>query len=139
MALVDVIKDPTRRQLRQFGGMFLPGFLAIVGAIVLKGGRHPTAAFVLFGVAGVSVVTALARPALLGLPFVGLQYVAYPFGWVLSHALMAVVYFGVVTPVGLLVRTFKGDPLKRRIDPNATTYWVSRKGTPRIERYFRQY
>ncbi|GLU49804.1 hypothetical protein [Nocardiopsis ansamitocini] len=33
-------------------------------------------------------------------------------------------YYLVVTPVGLLSRLVR-DPLSRRANPNATTYWIS--------------
>ena len=139
MAIIEIIKDPTRRQLRQFGGLFLPAFLGLVAFLVRRSGASWNAPVTLLGVAVVSIATAIIEPRWLRLPFLGLQYVAYPIGFVLSYVLMAVVYFGVVTPVGLLVRTFRGDPLERKFDSEATTYWTSRKGPSSVERYFRPY
>jgi len=139
MPLIDIIKEPSRRQLRQFGGIFLPAFIGVVAFFVRGGGSSWAVPGALLGAAAASVAVALARPALLRVPFVGLQYVAYPIGWVVSHVLMAVVYFGVVTPVGFLVRTFRGDPMTRRLDPTATSHWVPHKGRLPLERYFRQY
>lgn len=139
MSLLAIIKDPSRRQLRQFGGIFLPAFLGVVALLVRRTGSSWTVPGALLGVAALSVGTALVRPGLMRAPFVGLQYVAYPIGWVVSHVLMAVVYFGVVTPVGFLVRTFRGDPMTRRLDPQAPSHWVPHKGRLPLERYFRQY
>ena len=137
--MIDLIKDPTRRQLRQFGGIFLPAALAVVAILVRRSGASWTVPDILYALAVFSVLIALWRPAWLRVPFLGLQYLAYPIGFVLSHVLMAVVYFGVVTPVGLLVRTFKGDLLERAFDPKASTYWTSREGPASVERYFRPY
>lgn len=137
--MIDLIKNPTRRQLRQFGGIFLPVALGVAAWLVRRSGASWTVPDILLAAAGGSIVTALWRPAWLRLPFLGLQYLAYPIGYVLSHVLMAVVFFGVVTPVGLLVRTFRGDPLDRKLDPAATTHWTSHTGPSSVERYFRPY
>lgn len=39
---------------------------------------------------------------------------------------MGLMYFVVLTPAGLLMRLFGKDPLHRRIDPSAATYWIVR-------------
>lgn len=62
-----------------------------------------------------------------------------PIGWVISHILMAVVYYCVVTPIGLWRRKRHGDPLKRQLDSTATTYWEERNSQPTKESYFRQF
>lgn len=139
MALVELIKDPTRRQLRQFGGLFLPGALGLVAFLVHRSSGTWSIAGPLLGVAGASIASAFVSPSRLRAPFVGLQYLAYPIGWVLSHAIFALVYFGVVTPIGFLVRTVRGDPLERRLDPKAASHWTLRKAPASIERYFRPY
>jgi carbamoyltransferase len=59
------------------------------------------------------------------------------FGNVASLPLLAVLYFGVVTPVALLVRLLGKDPLGRRAPPKAS-YWIARKPSP-PERFERQF
>ena len=139
MPVIDIIRDPTRSQLRQFGGLFLPGFLGLVALLVHRSSGGWGVAGPLLAVAGASISAAILRPPILRGPFVGLQVVAFPIGWVLAHAIFAVVYFGVVTPVGFLVRTFRGDPLERAIDRGAASHWARRKAPASIERYFRPY
>lgn len=39
---------------------------------------------------------------------------------------LGIVYFGVVTPTGLLMRLLGKDPLRLRIDKAATSYWIVR-------------
>lgn len=43
-----------------------------------------------------------------------------------SPVALGVLFFGVVTPTGLLLRLFGKDPLCRKLDPNADSYWVKR-------------
>ncbi|MCC7390260.1 MAG: hypothetical protein IT431_16010 [Phycisphaerales bacterium] len=63
---------------------------------------------------------------------------AMPIGWVLSHAMMLAVFYGVVTPVGLLVRAAGRDPMTRRFDRSAGSYWVKHEPGADPGRYFKQ-
>jgi len=39
---------------------------------------------------------------------------------------MAVMFYGVIVPTGLLMRMFGKDPLRRKIDPKLPSYWIVR-------------
>lgn len=41
----------------------------------------------------------------------------------MKNLLLSVFYFLIVVPVALAVRAFH-DPLARRLDPGASTYWI---------------
>jgi hypothetical protein len=45
---------------------------------------------------------------------------------VLGRIVMAILFFAVVTPVGLVMRTAGRDPLRRRLDREASSYWLVR-------------
>jgi hypothetical protein len=65
--------------------------------------------------------------------------IGYPIGWLISWVLLAGVFFLVFTPVGLACRLWGYDPMKRRFDPDAPSYWIPRKTSRDVKRYFRQY
>jgi len=48
-------------------------------------------------------------------------------GWVVSRAIMTVLFFVVFTPVCLFLRLIRKDLLHRRWDPEAASYWKPRK------------
>jgi hypothetical protein len=48
----------------------------------------------------------------------------------LSPLLLGLLYFVVFTPLGLLFRAVKKDPLRLSIDPAAESYWILRKDQP---------
>jgi hypothetical protein len=50
-----------------------------------------------------------------------------------------VVFYLVFTPVGLVMRLLGRDPLQRRFDREAGTYWVDHVEPRSVEEYFRQY
>ena len=63
----------------------------------------------------------------------------YPIGWIISHALLAIVYYLVITPIGLGMRLFGRDPLQRELHRSAKTYWTPRSTIKDTARYFQQF
>ncbi len=51
-------------------------------------------------------------------------------GAIVSPIVMGVVYFGVITPIGLIMKLFGKDVLNLKIDTNKNTYWTSKKKIP---------
>ena len=45
---------------------------------------------------------------------------------IISPLMMAVMFFLVITPMGLVMRVLGKDPLHRRFEPEVQTYWISR-------------
>jgi hypothetical protein len=46
---------------------------------------------------------------------------------IVSPVVLGVMFFGVVTPMGLVMRALGKDPLRLRFDPAARTYWIERR------------
>jgi hypothetical protein len=138
MAVLDINTDPTRRDLRWFG-LLLPVFVAVVGAIVWRRTGSLTPATILWVVGGLLSAVFAAWPASRRRIFVGWMYAVFPIGWVFSHLLLGAIYFLVITPIGIAVRTLRGDPLDRVIDRSAPTYWTKHTPPSRLDRYLRQF
>jgi len=47
-------------------------------------------------------------------------------GSIVSPIAMSMVFFIVVTPIGICMRLFRKDILNRKFDKNANSYWISR-------------
>ena len=47
-------------------------------------------------------------------------------GSIVSPIVMGVVYFGVVTPIGLIMKLFGKDVLNLKLDKNKPTYWLKK-------------
>ena len=108
---------------RGFGVVFAVVFVAIGLFPLLNGG--PPRAWAL-GIAAVFLAVALVRPSLLA----PLNRVWFKFGLLLQRVVnplvMAVIYFAVVTPTGLIMRALGKDPLRLKHDPDARSYWIHR-------------
>lgn len=48
---------------------------------------------------------------------------------VVSPLVMAILFFGVVTPIGLLMRLFGQRPLRLGFEKGAASYWTAREAT----------
>jgi len=137
MALLEIDWNPPPKKLRLFGGVWLPLFLIIVGALCLLRWSSPTAGWILLGAAAAACLVSWPAPRLIRPVYVGWTAATYPIGWTISHLMLALIYFGVVTPIGLLLRLFGHDPLalKRR----STSLWQRRPPPGKVERYFKQF
>lgn len=136
--LIDLQREPSRRELAWFG-VALGCFFGVVGTVVWwRTGVWP-AAWALWGV-GAVVVAVYYAVAPWRRPIHRVwSYGTYPVGWVVTHLVLALVYYGLLTPVGLALRLFGRDPMARRFDREAGSYWQERKQSADPERYFRQF
>jgi large-conductance mechanosensitive channel len=109
---------------RSFGLTFV-GFFALVAAWQAWAGR-PAVAEILGGAAALTLLVTLARPLLLR----PLNRTWMKFG-ALMHAVvnpivLGAMFFVVIAPIGIVMRLFGRDALRRRLDPQAPSYWVTR-------------
>jgi len=137
MALVEFNKQPSRRELLWFGGLLVP-FSALVGALLRFKWGCPTAGLVAWVVGGILVAVFFAVPAFRRPLYLGWMYAAMPIGMAVSFLLLAVIYYFVFTPMGLLMRLVGHDPMCRRFDRARRSYWVARPKPDGVARYFRQ-
>jgi hypothetical protein len=139
VALISLNADPSRRELRMFAAIWFPAFFALLGGLALYWGSNISVIVAIWlGVASMSLmgffVPTFIRPI-----FVGWMYAAFPIGWVISHLILAFIYFFVITPIGLLMRVIGIDPMQRGFDPSLRTYWSRRRVQQLTESYLRQY
>lgn len=138
MAVIEMNWQPSSRDLRVFA--FVQLIVAAVGAWLLhRRLEWDLAALALLGLSLILLVAGLVRPQILQPLFVGWMLAAFPIGWVMSHLLLAVVYFGIVTPIGVLLRWRGRDALQLKPDESQSSYWNVRPVPPAPSQYFRQF
>lgn len=137
MSLVELKRNPSPRDLRLFAPL-LALFVTVLGSIVRWRFDAPTLASGIWIAGTLLVVLYLAVPRARRPLFVGWMLLTFPIGWVVSHTVLVVVYFLVLTPIGLMRRAAGQDPLSRKWDARADSYWEKRPAPPTLDRYFRQ-
>jgi len=138
--------NPSTRTLRQFGFIALGAFglLALMAhqeAFMFRAGLGAARMTVTWSLLGVGVVSALfssIAPRANRLLFVGLSLVAYPIGFVVSHVLLAVLFFGLFAPIGFLLKASGKDAVQAS-DSGAGTYWRKARRKRAVADYFKQY
>jgi hypothetical protein len=115
------IEGPTDRS---FGLVFASVFALVAAYFAWRGNAWWPASLVL----SIAFLTlALARPSLLA-PLNWLwTRLGLLIGAVVAPIVMAIIYFGLITPMGLLARILGKDFLRLRTNPAAKSYWLARQ------------
>lgn len=118
----------TGKVLRQFG--FTVGGVFLLIAIWPVVWRHeemrlwaavPGALLVLLGGAAPTVL----RPV-----YQGWMALGHVLGWINTRIILGVLFYGIVTPMGLVMKLTGRDPMRRGFVPTAQTYRVLRQPRP---------
>jgi Saxitoxin biosynthesis operon protein SxtJ len=139
MALVEINWHPSRRELRQFAGIWFPLLGALVGWVVLRKTGSWSAAVTIWAVTAVVSAVGVLAPGVMRPIFVGWMALTYPIGWTVSHLVLGIAYFGVLTPIAAVMRLAGRDALRRKPEPSATSFWTAHDPGASADRYFRQY
>lgn len=116
----EIVKGPSNRS---FGFVFAAVFF-VIGAFPLLAGKS-------------ALVWALATGAAFALVALAIPVVLAPLNrlWlklglllhkVVSPIVLAILFFVVITPMGLAMRLFGKDPLRLRLDKGSKSYWIER-------------
>ena len=136
--MLQVDWKPDTAKLRQFGWICLAGF-GLAGWVVLRKFDHRIGATICWSLAVVLPILGLLSTRLLRPVYVVMLALALPIGLVVSHIVLGILYYGVLTPLGLFFRLTGRDALRRRIEPDARSYWIE-SGKPRPpQSYYRQF
>ena len=61
-------------------------------------------------------------------------------GTIVTSIILTIVFIVAITPIGLIMRLLGKDPMERKLDPEATSYWITKKhaidDNSRFEKYF---
>ncbi|MFH1878386.1 MAG: SxtJ family membrane protein [Candidatus Omnitrophota bacterium] len=118
-------KKVTNRDLRQFG-IVLGLLLGVLGAVSMFKGHYYRVPW-FFGGSFVSLAAGIFFPRRLKPVYRVFIKIAHAIGWVNTRLILIVVYYFLLTPIGLLMRVFTKDPLNRKIDRGCGSYWIKRK------------
>lgn len=137
--MIEINWNPPTRELKQFAGVWFPGFFILVGGLVLYRTHSLPIAAAIWTPAFVISLVGYFVPAFMRYIYVGWMCAAFPIGWVVSHLILAIIFYLVLTPIGLVMRVAGRDPMRRAFDRSAKTYWHAHNPGGDTARYFRQF
>ena len=135
--MISVQWNPNQKQLRQFAAIWFPAFCGLVGWMIGKKTGHWGAVEIGWFVCGGVSVAGFLFPPLIRPVFVGLILATFPIGWVVSHVLLGAIFYGIVSPMGLILRLTGHDPLQLK-PPPGHSLWKTPVGRTDPASYLRQ-
>ena len=135
---MDINWKPAPRELRLFAALLVV-FSGIVAGLAYHNTSQVWLAASIVVAAGIVGAAGLIQPTWMRPIYVAWMIAAFPIGWVISHLLLAGVFYLLFTPIGLVMRLAGNNPLQRRFDSAAESYWIPRKSAKTPGRYFRQH
>jgi hypothetical protein len=138
MSLIEINWNPSRKLLRDFGLIGLIACPALAGIFFLQ--HLPV--WLCWTIAGFGIFLFAASRLSLTVTrwlFVGLTLLGAPIGFVVGIVVLGIIFFGLLTPLGLAFRLAGRDPLRLRQDPNRTSNWQPHTQIHDLKRYFRPF
>lgn len=139
MSLVEINWYPSRKELRTFAIIALVA--AILAALLLcrfKGVGIEWGAAI-FSLGAAILLSSFVWLRLTRVIYLGFVLVTYPIGLLMSFILLAIFFFGILTPVALLFYLIGRDTLHRKFDPDAESYWITHEQPENLDRYYHQF
>jgi hypothetical protein len=133
--LTDEKINASDHEVRKFGIMFAVICAGVAAYSAYRQGSvwpwfaGGAAAFLVGGLIGRSFL----RPV-----YIGWMKFAALLGWVNTRLILGIFFYLILTPVGLIMRLAGWDPLTRKIDRTARSYWVLREAKPFDPKRFEQ-
>ncbi len=131
-------KRPESAEARRFA-VILACLLTLIAAVSWWR-HHPTRAIVLVAVGVTAVLVAFLLRSVWVRFFRLWMKLALAISWVMTRVLLTALYYGFITPYGLVSRLFRKDPLDLSWKRRSPSYWVDKVEQPGgPERYEKLY
>ncbi|MDH4238312.1 MAG: hypothetical protein OEW48_01990 [Phycisphaerae bacterium] len=139
MSLIEINWSPNHKELRKFGiiSLIASALIALLLYVLKEFGIQWVA--VIFFVGFIIFVSSMISLKVTRVIYLGLILVTMPIGLAVSFTLMAIFYFLLLTPLGLIFRLMGRDALGRKFDSNTNSYWIVRRPPENLDRYFHQF
>jgi len=116
------------KQLRSFG-LLVGGILTLIGLWpTLFRGEDPRLWVLIF--AGFLMIPALLLPRSLGPVYRVWMAIGYILGWINTRLILGVLFYGLFTPMGLVMRLWGKDAMRRKLEGATDSYRVVRQPRP---------
>ena len=128
---------PDARELRRFAIAMLIGFFVLGALSAWRAKGIGTGSVVLWSI-GVSLAVAAFVPKLGRIAYLAVYLPTSIIGYVVSNVMLTVMFFLVITPLGVFMKLMGKDVLQQR-RPDRTTQWTPVKETKTEDSYYRQF
>ena len=138
MPVLQITWAPTAKQLRLFA-LAQVVFFAITSTFVVRYSGSERTAAIIMACSLVGAMVGVCFPRAIRFVYVAWMAAMFPIAWTVAHLLMAMIFYWLLTPIGLIMRLIGRDPLQRKFDRSTETYWIGRNQEKDEGDYFKQY
>ncbi len=126
--------------LRKFGLLMGTVCALVAGFIVWRVGLPPsTAAWIVGTVSAAFLLLGMTAPLWLRPIYLVWMGIAIVLGFVMTRVILTIVFFLVITPIGLIMRALGKDPLTKGPDKSLESYWIPKEYRTRDRERLRKY
>ena len=120
--------EVTKKTLRQFG-LMVGGIFLLIGLWPFVWRQEPVRIWAVVP-GSLLAVAGLMMPGVLRQVYKGWMLVGHVMGWLNTRIILGILFYGIVTPMGLVMKLTGRDPMRREFEPEAQTYRVIRQPRP---------
>ena len=139
MFLPEINWHPNRKELRTFARIALIASILISLLLYMFRGLGLQWVAVISSVGSAILLTSFVSLRATRVIYLGLILVTLPIGLLISFLLLAIFFFGIFTPLAVVLRLIGRDPLGRKFDPDIGSYWITHRQPDNLDRYFNQF
>lgn len=116
----------SKQELRKFGFM-MAGVISLLFGVAIPFLGNKAYPVWPWAIAAVFIILSLVQPKLLNQVYTLWMKIGHVLGWINTRIILAILFFGILTPIGIILRIFNKDPLFKKIEPDAVSYRVNCK------------
>ncbi len=139
MSLIEIDWNPKSKQLKNFGKIALAATVIISLLLYLLKGVAIKWLLIIVAFGLMVFIISMISLKLTKIIYLVMILLTMPIGYVVSFIVLAAFYYLLLAPLGLIFRLIGRDPLYRRFDPAAKSYWLTRRPPKGLEQYFHQF
>ncbi|MBN2423494.1 MAG: hypothetical protein JXR46_07795 [Calditrichaceae bacterium] len=131
--------DRSDKAMTKFG-LTMAIALIILGTVVFIYNSFTVTFFITVGLGLLFLMSGFLFKPLLRPIYVIWMGIALVLGWFISRIILAVLFYFVFMPIGIIMKIINKDVLNRKLEPGKTSYWIKRPEKAfDINRYQRQF
>jgi len=118
--------DTSSKEIRKFA-LVIAIALGVIGSFIyVKSGNFDVVGW-LWGIGLLFLILGFIFPSVLRPIYMIWMLLAYFIGGVISRIILTVLFYVVLTPIGLVLRLFGKDFLDQKFEKNRKSYWVKKE------------
>ncbi|MBN1558944.1 hypothetical protein JW998_01750 [candidate division KSB1 bacterium] len=134
--MIDKSKFQDKREWRKFG-IGVGVIFLLLGTLQFIFGKDLWPHF--YSAGALFFAFSLLAPVVLKPVFIAFSYLGLVMGWFMTRVILTILFFAVITPIGLLTKLFNKKFLELGMSPSTKSYWMDKSKQNSKSNYEKQF